>query len=209
MSLSCWLQPCTSRRGVAPWELDRPGQHGASLGTAVPTGPRGMHHSPRACKTPKDPASPLGVPHCELIFEGVSQKWSGSLVFCYSFIRPGLRPPAGQTLFTLRASCSGGPPFATKMKGSWGRRLVPVSPPTPLRVWMPAPHPPTHPISLPSPAEALWQGWARNATLGPKEAFPGWGLEERGPGQVARADGSLPTPKGETRLLPASHAHPS
>lgn len=59
------------------------------------------------------------------------------------------------------------------------------------------------PLHQLKPLAVLRQG---SATLGPKEPFPGLGLEERHPSQVVRS-GSDFLPQG-VRLLPASHAIP-
>lgn len=66
-----WPQPRAARRARCPEHWADPGW------MAVPGGPRGTRQSPQAQKTPKDPASPVGFPHQESIFKGVSQKWSG------------------------------------------------------------------------------------------------------------------------------------
>lgn len=163
-------------------------------GNGCPHRTEGNAPQPTSLQDPKRPRFAQWCSTLRIDFRGCFPEvvW---LLWCYSFIRPGLWPPAGQTLFTLTASCSGGP-HHYQDEGQLGQEAGSHKSPHPsvsLDVSIPPPHPP-HISAFTSLGP--WQGWARNATLRPREAFPGWGLEERGPGQVARADGRLPVPRG-------------
>lgn len=77
--------------------------------------------------------------------------------------------------------------ITTEAGGQLGRRLIPVSIPPATPAGSGCQHPTHPPDILAFTSRGPWQGWARNATLGPGVQFPGWGLAESGPGQVAQA----------------------
>lgn len=147
-------------------------------------GPKGACRSSQVQKTPKDPAQPTGFPQRESVFKDVSQK--------QTVIHPTLA--RGHLL----AQACYLPPLAAGSYHNWGKRGAGG------RQGFPATErvdiAPLHQLK---PLAVLRQG---SATLGPKEPFPGLGLEERHPSQVVRSRSDF-LPQG-VRVLPASHAIP-
>lgn len=141
-----------------PWEWPSPGDGGE-------------HATAPNSENPKDPVSPISFPHCESIFKGVSQKWSGLSGAIIHSSRPGRPLPPGQTLSTLTAF------ITTEMgevgEGELGRRLIPVNTPTlhgpGCQHHPPTPYPGLHQLR---PLARLGQEWHTGA----RGTFPRLGL---------------------------------
>lgn len=169
--------------------------------------PGRMEFSPSEWPSPEDagehttapqlpkPQKTHRVPHCESIFQGVPQKWSGLSGASIHSSHPGRPLPPGQTLSTLTASVTTEMWEAGKAGGA-GQEADSRKYPHPL-----APYPGLHQLR---PLGKAGPGMPPGARV----AVPRLGLR----GEWSRPRGQswhgerLPAPQGGGRSLPASHA---